>query len=133
MVILIVEDVILIGWALKAVLLVGGHRALGPAQSADEALRIARAERPELAFVDINIAGNRDGIALARILTEQHRISCIFLTVQAAQARQAKDAALGLVAKPYDPRELLDTVEAVAAIRSGRIPPRSPLPLELFC
>ena len=61
MVILIVEDVILIGWALKAVLLVGGHRALGPAQSADEALRIARAERPELAFVDINIAGNRMG------------------------------------------------------------------------
>lgn len=59
MVILIVEDEILIGWALKLVLAVAGHHAVGPAASADEALELAQTERPELAFVDINIAGCR--------------------------------------------------------------------------
>ena len=55
MIILIVEDEILIGWALKLVLHLAGHHAVGPAASADEALRLAQVERPELAFVDINI------------------------------------------------------------------------------
>ena len=53
MVILIVEDEYLIGLALVLVLAVAGHHTVGPATSADEALQLAQAERPELAFVDI--------------------------------------------------------------------------------
>ena len=62
----------LIGLALQVVLYLGGHRVVGPAVDVDEALRLADAEPPELAFVDINIGGDGDGIAVARALTERH-------------------------------------------------------------
>ena len=132
MVILIVEDEFLIGWTLKLVLAIAGHHAVGPAASADEGLKLAQAERPELAFVDISIAGDRDGVAVARTLTEEHGTSCIFLTAQADRAREAKDAALGVISKPYDPRDLLRTVDVVAAIRAGQLPSTVPRHLELF-
>ena len=132
MIILIVEDEILIGWALKLVLHLAGHHAVGPAASADEALRLAQVERPELAFVDINIEGDRDGIAVARELTQAHGTSCIFLTAQADHARMAKDAALGVISKPYDPRHLLQAVDFVAATRGGQIPSTVPRHLELL-
>ena len=132
MVILIVEDEILIGWTLKLVLQVGGHRAIGPAASADEALELTRTDRPELAFIDIGIAGERDGIAVASALTEQHGTACIFLTAQADRARTARDVALGVIAKPYDPRDVLHAVDVVAAIRQGQIPAEVPRRLELF-
>ena len=67
MVILIVEDEYLIGLALALVLAIAGHHTVGPATSADEALQLAQAERPELAFVDININGDRDGVDVALI------------------------------------------------------------------
>ena len=132
MVILIVEDEILIGWTLKLVLQVGGHRAIGPAASADEALDLAQTEQPELAFVDIGIAGERDGIAVAGALTEEHGTSCIFLTAQADRARAARDVALGVIAKPYDPRDVLRAVDVVSVIRQGQIPAEVPRRLELF-
>ena len=132
MVILIVEDEFLIGWALKLVLAVAGHHAIGPAASADEAMRLAKAERPELAFVDINIAGDRDGVTLARVLTEELGTSCIFLTAQADRARAASDTALGVIDKPYDPREVVQAVEVAHSIRSGAALPAIPERLELF-
>jgi DNA-binding response OmpR family regulator len=132
MVILIVEDEVLIGLALQVVLFFGGHHVIGLAASADEALRFAAAEPPELAFVDINIRGDSDGIAVARALTERHGTSCIFLTAQVDQARNAKDAALGVIGKPYDPPELLRAVKIVAAIRKGETPATPPGHLELF-
>jgi two-component system, response regulator PdtaR len=130
--ILIVEDEFLIGWALKQMFHLAGHHAVGPAASAEEALQLAQAEQPELAFVDVSLAGDQDGIAVARALVDRHGVSCIFLTAQPDQARTAKDAALGVVTKPYDPRQLLQTVDYVAAIRGGQLLPTVPRHLELF-
>ncbi len=113
-------------------LAVAGHHAIGPAASADEALQLAQREQPELAFVDINIAGDRDGITLARVLTEELGTSCIFLTAQADRARAASDTALGLIDKPYDPREVVRAVDVVRSMRSGGSLPTIPKRLELF-
>ena len=132
MVILIVEDEYLVGWALKLVLTVAGHHIVGPAASADEALQLAQAERPELAFVDININGDRDGVDVARLLTSEYGTTCIFLTAQLDRARAAKDVAVGVITKPYDPNSLLQTVEVAADIRTGLIPTTVPRHLELF-
>src|SRR6476469_9812747 len=130
MVILIVEDEYFIGLALALVLAAAGHHTVGPATSADEALQLAQAERPELAFVDININGDRDGVDVARLLTE-HGTTCIFLTAQLDRARAARDVAVGVITKPYDPNALLQTVEVAADIRTGLIPTTVPRHLEL--
>jgi CheY-like chemotaxis protein len=131
-VILIIEDEYLIGWALKLVLAVAGHHTVGPATSADEALQLAREECPELAFVDINIAGDCDGVDVARLLTTEFGTTCVFLTAQLDRARAARDAAVGVVTKPYDPHLLLQTVEVAANLRTGLLPTRVPRHLELF-
>ena len=69
---------------------------------------------------------------MASALTEQHGTACIFLTAQADRARTARDVALGVIAKPYDPRDVLHAVDVVAAIRQGQIPAEVPRRLELF-
>ena len=127
--ILIVEDEVLIGLALRMVLRVAGYAVLGPAATAEEALDLAQGRRPELAFVDIDIAGARVGVAPARELTIRHGTMCIFLTAQVERARQAREVAIGVMGKPYDPPELL---QAVAAIHKGELPARLPRRLELF-
>ena len=132
MVILIIEDEYLVGWALKLVLMVAGHHIVGPAASADEALHLAREAHPDLAFVDINIAGDRDGVDVARLLTSEYGTTCIFLTAQLERARAANDAAVGVVTKPYDPHLLLQAVEVAANIRAGLVPTMVPCYLELF-
>ena len=132
MLILIVEDKGLL--ALAAVLTLGvvGYRTLGPAKTSEEALRLAAANRPDLAFVDINIPGEMDGIGVARELAERHDTSCIFVTANGDRARQAQNVALGVIDKPYNPRLLLDAVKAIAAIRDGISLPPAVRHLELF-
>ena len=131
-VILIVEDEFLIGLALKAILNVVGHQVVGPAATADEAMELADAHGPELAFVDINIAGDRDGVEVARALTLDHGTTCIFVTARPDRARGARDVAIGVVTKPYDPCDLLLAVDVAAAIRAGQIAPEASRHLELF-
>ena len=132
MVILIVEDEALIGMALRMLLRIEGYRVRGPVRSTEEALRIAAEERPDLAFVDINLGGRAEGIAVARALRDRHGTTCVFLTAQPALARSAADAALGVVEKPYDPGSILRTVEYVAAVRAGTRLPSVPRGLALL-
>jgi DNA-binding LytR/AlgR family response regulator len=93
---------------------------------------LAEVEPPEMAFVDINIRGDRDGIAVARALTHRHATSCVFLTAQVDLARSARDAALGVLEKPYDLPDILHAARVVAAIRKGETLVTPPGHLELF-
>jgi DNA-binding response OmpR family regulator len=132
MIVLIVEDEALVGLVLETALRLAGHRVLGPAFTADEALRLVDAERPELALVDINLQGDRDGVASARALRDRHGTACLFLTAQTGQAHAADDAAIGLIGKPYDPAAVVRAIEALARIRSGEPLRRLPPQLVLF-
>jgi two-component system, response regulator PdtaR len=132
MVVLVVEDEVLVALVLRLALQAAGHRVLGPAATAGEALRLAAAEPPELALVDLGLPGGPDGAALARALRDRHGTACLFLTAWADRARAARDAAVGLLAKPYDPPLAGRAVEAVAALRRGEPPARLPPYLELF-
>jgi DNA-binding response OmpR family regulator len=132
MVILIVEDEILIGLGLSLVLSMAGHRVLGPASSVRRALAIAAREPPDLAFVDVDLEGDADGLEAARELHGRHDTTVVFLTADPQRARAARDIALGVIAKPYDPQTPLRAVELAADARAGRPLTRVPRDLELF-
>ena len=133
MVVLIVEDEILIGMELQMTLLMAGHQVGEPAGSAEQALRVAAAERPDLAFVDVDLEDGAEGIDLARELRDRHDTTCVFLTGEPEKAHDAHDAAVGIIAKPYDPATVVGTAELVAAIRTGSNGTASaPSGLELF-
>ena len=100
MVILIVEDDPLIGMTINDVLCATGHQVVGTAEDYHEALLLAEAHPPDLAFVDINIAGQADGVSVARALTDQHDTTCIFVTAEAERARASSNVAIVWFANP---------------------------------
>ena len=130
--ILIVEDEILIGLGLHMMLSLAGYRVRGPAPCMGSALAIAEEEVPDIALVDVNLAGDADGVALARTLYERHGTTIIFLTAEPERARAGRDIALGVITKPYNPHTPVRAVEVAADARAGRLLTRVPKDLELF-
>jgi DNA-binding response OmpR family regulator len=61
MVILVVEDEAIIGFCLTQVLEEAGHVVLGPALSSNEALKLADANPPDVALVDIDLESTGSG------------------------------------------------------------------------
>jgi DNA-binding NarL/FixJ family response regulator len=119
---LVVEDDYLVTLDCESTLLDGGFAVVGIAASADEALRLAREERPDLAVMDIRLLGKRDGIDAAIEIFNETGIRCIFATANsdAATRQRAKSAQpLGWLSKPYAPEALVQAIrDALAA--SGR-------------
>jgi len=116
--ILIVENDFLVGSQLVARLTNAGFDVIGVAMSADEAIAMARSERPALAIVDVRLAGHRDGVEAAIELFREHGVRSIFATAHAdpETRRRAQAAApLGWLAKPYSPERLLPLIRAALA------------------
>ena len=109
--ILVVEDDYFVGLDLEGGLRQAGMQVLGPVPTAEEALVLARAERPVLAVMDIRLAGPKDGIDAALALYREFGIRCIFASAHVEppyRLRAAPAAPLGWVQKPY-------TIAAVVA------------------
>jgi putative cardiolipin synthase len=117
--ILVAEDEFIIALVLEDTLWNAGHDVLGPAATVREALEIASGDVPELAIVDIRLAGKRRGTDLARTLHQQHGTPSIFVTGNTEEARHAREVAIGCIAKPYDPRTIIQGVELAERILHG--------------
>jgi hypothetical protein len=59
-------------------------------------------------------------------------VPALFVSGQAPDALAARDAALGLIRKPYAPEDVARAVEVVAGLLRGRRSARLPPGLELF-
>jgi ActR/RegA family two-component response regulator len=129
--ILVVEDEWLIAAELEAGLAVAGHAVVGPAASVAQALALADATPPEFALVDLNLGAGGDGAEAARLLMERHGCPSLFLTGLPDRARANEDAALGVIAKPADPKVVLAAIETARHVLAGK-PRGSPPQLVLF-
>jgi DNA-binding NarL/FixJ family response regulator len=102
--ILLVEDDYFVALDLEDGLRNAGMQVLGPVPTAEEALALARSERPTLAVMDIRLAGEKDGIEAALELYRELGIRCIFASAHVEppyRQRAAPAAPLGWVQKPY--------------------------------
>jgi DNA-binding LytR/AlgR family response regulator len=117
--ILIIEDNLLIAFALQEKLESAGHRVSTIARTCQEAIVSLNNELPDLALVDIGLEGSSiDGIETVRQLLDHHSMPIIYLTGQIApeiiqRAKTTRPAAFLL--KPYNARELLIQVELAYA------------------
>ncbi|MDP3802189.1 response regulator [Brevundimonas sp.] len=118
---MIVEDDPGMASDLTEMLAGAGHGVIGPFSDAAAARTAAGLHAIDLALLDINLAGDGDGVDLARTLTRTWGVPVIFLTgnVEAA-ARHARLAA-ALVLKPYGGRDVLDAIARTVA--SGAVAP----------
>jgi CheY-like chemotaxis protein len=110
--ILIVEDDPILA-LLAAATLGEHHEVIGPAHDVSHALQLAAEQQADIAFVDINLAGHDEGIALARALMARHG-------GQVLAAHANTDAALGLLRKPYAPEDLTLCAYVAEALLDGR-------------
>lgn len=114
--ILIVEDDPLVASTIRQVLHESGFAVAGVASTGAEAISLAGARPPQLALIDIRLAGPMDGIEVACALREQLDIPAIFLSGLAdaqtvARAKRARP--LGFLRKPFRPSQVFNTIERV--------------------
>src|SRR4051794_29108199 len=69
--VLILEDETLVAWSLSEMLSLVGCEVTGIAATVHDALCLAEVTRPDLAVVDVRLAGRRDGIEGAELLKNQ--------------------------------------------------------------
>lgn len=111
--ILVVEDDVSINTLIKMNLELVGHE-VSTAFDGDEAMNAVRANRPDLAIVDI-LLPKIDGWALIKYFTTMH-IPSIVLTARSKVEDRVKGLKLGAddyICKPFEPVELLARVEVV--------------------
>lgn len=130
-VVLIVEDQLLVAMALKDELEDRGYRVLDLAVRHQEALAMARATPVDLALVNIDLADDDDGSALAWDLKAMG-VPVIFISGQTDRVELAKEAAIASMPKPYSPRDLADAVGYVFRQRAGGPPEAAPPGLDVF-
>ena len=107
--ILVVEDERIVALDLAQRLRGLGYEVAGLAASAEQALALAAAERPDLVLMDIHLEGDTDGIAAAQALYAETRIPVVFLTAYAdAETLERAQATLpfGYLVKPVETPDL---------------------------
>jgi two-component system, response regulator PdtaR len=121
--ILIVEDDLLIAAQIESALSEAGFEVIGVATTGEEAIDVAGQQTPDLAVVDIRLAGDRNGVDTALELFRRHGIRCIFASAYSdSEARQRAEPAapLGWLQKPYSMTALIRMVRAAAAEMRGK-------------
>ena len=115
--ILVIEDDLLIATQIETALTEAGFHVVGVAITGEEAIALAHKEPPDLAVVDIRLAGDRDGIDTALELFRSHGVRCIFASAYSdheARQRAAPAAPLGWLQKPYSMASLTELVRTAA-------------------
>ena len=128
--ILVVDDNRLVLATLTDGLTQAGYQVVD-ADNGDDAMLLAREQKPDLALLDIRMEG-KSGFDVAQYLRTQCRMPFMFLSAFSDEETVAQVEALGAVAylvKPLDIRRLVPAVEAAFAdLRAGRSEAREPPP-----
>lgn len=116
--ILIVEDEALVASYIQEVLEESGFAIAGIASSGPEAMSLATASRPDLALVDIKLAGPMDGIEVAQLMRSRFNVQSIFLSgvCDPETMERAREAApLGFLEKPFRPSQVFNALQRALA------------------
>ena len=111
--ILIVEDEAVTAADLHDELTAQGYEVVGTTDTAASALRLAEQEKPDLVLMDINLAGEPDGV-LAASAIRGAELPVIFLTAHyddATLARAKLASPVGYITKPFEPHQLSVAIE----------------------
>jgi len=128
---MIVEDEAMVAMVLRDELQDAGYKVLDLTDRQDEALQVAKAEKPDLALVNISLAGDDDGIELSEHL-KALGIPVLLISGQSSRASSAKTVAIGSMPKPYNAAEMVEAVAYLLARLNGDGSLPKPTQLEVF-
>lgn len=130
-ILMIVEDEVLVATVLKDELEDAGYRVLNLTDRHAEAVEVAKACKPDLALVNIRLAGRDDGVELAEHLKDLG-IPVLFISGQVSRARSAQTVAIASLPKPYDAADMVLAVAHLLARLEGDASLPKPSRLEVF-
>jgi len=112
--ILVVEDEMLIAAKIALFLAELGYEVTAILTRAEEAIAHVAEHMPDMALLDVRLAGEMDGITLADELNKFHQMPVIFLTANADDATFSRAKAVkpfAFLQKPFRKMELQRTIE----------------------
>jgi len=115
--ILVAEDETIIRLDLKDLLERAGFEVCAEARDGEEAVELARSERPDLALMDVKMP-RLDGIEAARRILDERPIPIVMLTAYGQQelvARAAEAGVFGYLVKPFREQDLLPAIHTAQA------------------
>lgn len=124
-----VEDEPLVAFDNEHQLRDAGYTVVATVDRVADAVAVIRGDGLDLVLSDIRLSGDGDGLDVARAAREK---GVPLLFVSGLCPDEARTLAVGCLAKPYGPRDLLAAIEAVDARLAGRSAKRTPGGLSLF-
>ncbi len=112
--ILIVEDEAIVALDIRRQLADLGYEPVAHTMQGEDAVTLAGNLRPDLVLMDIQLAGETDGIATAQEIRQRFSIPVVFLTAFAGEEtlKRAKLAEpYGYIIKPFEDRDLRTVIE----------------------
>ncbi|PJZ26533.1 response regulator [Leptospira hartskeerlii] len=113
--VLLVEDEVIIAMVIRRELKKMGCTVVELATSGEDAIRIAKEDRPDLILMDITLAGEIDGITAASEIKEDADIPIVFVTGyqdKATRERAASIKPLGYFVKPLQMDQLKNLIDS---------------------
>ena len=115
--VLIAEDETIIRMDLRELLERSGFEVCAGARDGEEAVALARSERPDVAIMDVKMP-KLDGIEAARRILDERPIPIVMLTAYGQQelvARAVDAGVFGYLVKPFREQDLLPAIETARA------------------
>ena len=125
----IVEDEPLVAFENEYQLTEAGYEVVATVDSYADAARHIEHQEIHLVLTDISLRGDGDGTDVAKAAAQR---SVPVLFISASCPLDARDLAVGCLAKPYNEKMLLAALEAVDAQFAGRKVKRLPNGLDLY-
>jgi response regulator NasT len=116
--IVVVEDESIVRLDLKEMLENQGYLVVGEATDGTSAVNLARELKPDLLLMDIQMPGELDGIAAAKILAEERVAPVLLLTAYSDREfvdRARESGVMGYIVKPFGEAELVPAIEVALA------------------
>ncbi|HEX8447266.1 MAG TPA: response regulator [Sphingomonas sp.] len=126
--VLIVEDEALLAMDIEAMIEDSGHEVIGEAATLAEVRAMSGLARPDVAFVDIQLAGGSNGLEVAALIHAQWTgTAVVFVTANPKKIPADFQGAHGVIPKPFSRSGLMAAMRYLAeGLRDP--PPISPQP-----
>jgi DNA-binding response OmpR family regulator len=114
--VLIVEDDVMIADCLEEILVDAGYEVCGIARKVDEAIRMGKETRPDLAVIDLRLAGGRYGTEVASALHAAGGPGVLYVTGNANHPMLVGACGEGCMSKPYSASSIVAALRIVSEI-----------------
>jgi DNA-binding response OmpR family regulator len=117
--VLVVEDNIMIANMLEEILLAGGYAVCGRAHTVDEAVKLAKLHRPDLAVFDFKLADGDYSSQIVPLLQENSNMGILYASGHKLDNLLTSADGEAYIRKPYKIEDLLRALEIVHACKTG--------------